>query len=229
MAMIGRPILFSGPMVKAILNGQKTQTRRIVRAPKCATINGRVSRDDKHFVDDGGALTPKGEQYLHWAYGGGDCGCDVLQQRVFSPYGTLGDRLWVRETWCEATKWYPANAFAYRADHEEHEYREHHRGCSYEKDGRKNFDCMACGFEQWRPSIFMPRNASRISLKIERIRVERLNNITESDACAEGVGNPITRDCKVPKFAALWDKINGKRAPWASNPFVWVVEFRRLG
>jgi hypothetical protein len=184
-----RPILFSGPMVQAILEGRKTQTRRLVNARGFHDFEGDQD-------NDGWPLAPAKST-----------GCLA---RLPATYGTAGDRLWVRETWggdilC---------GFAYRADH-------------------PDWPCFQGDGEQadspWRPSIHMPKEASRLTLEVTGVRVEPLQSISERDACAEGMGSPITRDCKVPQFAALWDAINGERAPWASNPWVWVIEFRRLG
>jgi len=127
------------------------------------------------------------------------------------PYGKVGDQLWVKETWATGLFYddlKPSDLsgeenIIYRADEPDL------------KVGR------------WRPNIFMPRWASRIQLEITDIRVERLNDIKESDCLAEGVGSPITRDCKKPKFMQLWESINGKGS-WDENPWVWVVEFKKL-
>jgi hypothetical protein len=248
--MTERPILFSGPMIRALLAGKKTQTRRIVKAPKCATVHGRVSYDDRHFVDVGGAFTPKGEQYIHWAYGGGDLGKDILQQRVFSPHGTIGDRLWVRETWCELDDDHRHDLTKLRDAMIEFGGKTALRrnGAAYAADITPGDESDRIRKEygyKWKPSIFMQRWASRITLEIVRVRVERLHAITEDDARAEGVDGLIPTfasthlkgvrpmPCHVATtcrehFEWLWDKINGKRAPWASNPWVWVLEFRRI-
>lgn len=154
-----RPILFSGPMVRAIREARKTQTRRVVK-----------EIDPDEFVSSNEA--------------------DNLA--LCCPYGAVGDRLWVRETW-------QGNQGDIR----------------YGADG----DSLH-GYNGWRPSIFMPRWASRITLEVTGVRVERVQEISEEDAQAEGVAHRC--DYKV-----VWDAINGKKYPWSSNPWVWVIEFKR--
>lgn len=173
-----KPILFSGGMVRAILAGRKTQTRRIV---KCAI-----------------------------AIGGTDTNC---------PYGNTGDRLWVKETFCytdESINVEPGYVFrATDPDWSEME-----------------------GFK-WKPSIFMPRKASRITLEIVSVRVERLQAISEADAMAEGVEQmshgfrdySARLDCQLGdakmSYFTLWESINGAGS-WDQNPLVWVLEFKRI-
>jgi len=185
-----RPILFSGPMVRAILEGRKTMTRRIVKHPPFES-------------NDEGLLT-------EWAIGNIKC-----------PYGQPGDRLWVRETWIN----YPLAG---------------HDGCSgpiYRADVDLNDKC-ASGHGGWKPSIFMPRWASRINLEITDIKVERLREISEEDAKNEGVecnyvGHmPASDNMGMYRFwfKDLWDHINKKRGyGWDVNPYVWVVSFKRIG
>lgn len=201
-----RPILFSGEMVKAILAGRKTQTRRVVKQQAwVGQDNGVYTLDKKEGV------VPLSEVY-----------------------GKTGDLLWVRETWC------PANSengpvVCYRADYHRRYLSDESYPVDYERfpAGRNAWSCWASDLESgiegaWRPSIFMPRWASRITLRITEIRVERLQEITEEDAKAEGVAGwhdtPVGTVYR-PEFQMLWDRINGKRAPWASNPWVWVVGF----
>jgi oligoribonuclease NrnB/cAMP/cGMP phosphodiesterase (DHH superfamily) len=200
-----RPILFSGAMVQAILEGRKTQTRRIVKHYGTNLIR-RVSgpsRDgtfDFIFPDE---LDPAK---------------DGIGHLVKCPYGQPGDRLWVRETW----KPHPDpvnNALII--------YKTTDGGCWPDLP--------------WRPSIHMPRWASRILLEITGVRVERLQEISEKDAIAEGIerinagdhwawrdysGN---RQALSPVFSyqSLWESINGPGS-WAVNPWVWVLEFRRI-
>ena len=198
-----RPILFSAPMVRAILAGTKTQTRRIMKP----------QADDSTWFENGadGSIT--------WEQDGKPCcGTGVWDVPHYSgkltrrPYGQPGDRLWVREShwWFKdepdhETGYYPpvltVEDVEFRADGD---------------DGRK----------VWRPSIHMPRWASRITLEITGVRVERLQDISEADAQAEGVYT----DPACPAYdgyRVLWEQINGAGS-WEANPWVWVVEFRRL-
>lgn len=181
-----RPILFSGAMVRAILDGRKTQTRRVAKQ--------FAGRDD---LDALLRRFPRQE------------GC---------PYGNRGDRLWVRETWAQPAALDPGPT-VYRADYPA---------------------CVPAGFENvppaeaitWKPSIHMPRAACRLVLEVTGARVERLQAITEADATAEGVEPilvpPDGGSCPYYEgFRALWGRINGAGS-WDQNPWVWVVEFRRI-
>lgn len=171
-----RPILFSDAMVRAILNDEKTQTRRVVKLPSWA---------DPSFA------WPKIAQ-----------GTTILNHKdtgryVELPclYGDVGDRLWVREAWA----WNPEDGtnYTYRATNPTWPY-------------------------HWAPSIFMPRTASRLLLEVIGKRIEPLQAITEVDAMAEGVRDRAA-------FSRLWDNLNAKRGcSWESNPFVWVIEFRKV-
>lgn len=128
-----------------------------------------------------------------------------------NPYGEAGDRLWVRETWmCD-------------------EYGRRHRSA-----GMVRYRADAESMGAWRSPRFMPRWASRIALRVTGVRVERLWDITEADALAEGVEpDPLGRwygsgyNTAVYAYEAEWDRINGKRAPWASNCWVWAIEFTK--
>lgn len=207
------PILFSGAMVKAILDGRKSQTRRIVKAPKCSTVHGRTSYPDLCHADPSFRSQGRNEEYLHWAYGGGDHGSDVLKQRVFCPYTADGcelGRLWVRETF--APSYFGRGQHGDRADWTS-------------PDGVPE--------PRWKPSIFMRQSESRITLEVTSVRVERLQAISERDATAEGCTSRTYRDGRgvepaTLEYRQLWDRINGKRAPWKDNPWVWAIEFRRV-
>lgn len=196
-----RPILFSGAMVRALLAGTKTQTRRAVKAKHLPWLENSVL----NFLDG------------KW------------NQRPL-PYGQPGDRLWVRETWMdlqgtgiEVVTGSTAR-YAYGADTP--------RG-SYGDDQRK------CYGLKWRPSIHMPRAVSRITLEITSVRAERLQDISEADALAEGIvrqpdGGYGLADTTHYHFTdprqsyfSLWEAINGEENV-AANPWVWVVEFRML-
>ena len=181
-----RPILFSTEMVKAILEGRKTQTRRVLRD----TTEHRGEQYNPAYIE-------RWKNDEGWA--------------KICPYGKVGDRLWVRETFCDDCIQDPVP----------------HRVCY--KANRENQP--ASDFcTKWKPSIFMPRWASRITLEITNIRVERVQDIGVKDALAEGVkydvsvrgGDPVSR------YQDLWDSINGEKYPWSSNPWVWVIEFKRI-
>lgn len=192
-----RPIIFSGPMVKAILEGRKTQTRRVVK-----------NQDE--------LLSCRFDGQRFQRHVGYPIGHDIIP----CPYGEPGDRLWVRETFC--WKWDEVKSefdgFLYSADgkHVVH------------VDGGTNRD----GSERspWMPSIHMPREASRITLEITNVRVERLQDITQRDCIKEGIlrHEGVRDGVEREEFRDLWDKINGKKHPWSSNPWVWVIEFRRI-
>lgn len=199
-----RPILFSSEMVRAILEGRKTQTRRAMkRQPECK-----------------GALlkTPGGEMHHIWPHQAEDG--RMVDYFCKCPYGLPGDRLWVRETW-DFVVWDSASVLVlYGAD----------GGQSRPLCYPKGWNPMMYNYERWRPSIYMPRWASRIELEITNIRVERVKEISNADARAEGVGwwQPVggEKDYRL-EYSMLWNRINAKRGyGWASNPWVWVIEFR---
>lgn len=200
-----RPILFSGPMVRALLAGTKTQTRRVVKKSE----SWPMSAVRATMLESRGTAMAVDAQRC--TYG----------PEIKCPYGKPGDRLWVREAWGlhaygDDTDWLKGcctamdlddHVIAYRADW-----------------GPLQDSC------HWRPSIHMPRAASRTTLEIAAVRVERLQDISEADALAEGVKNslhlPGGRFAR-ENFAHLWWTINGDGS-WEENPWVWVVEFRRL-
>lgn len=199
-----RPILFSAPMVRAILAGTKTQTRRIYKNRKhpdfgCDIAGCELSREKQHVIDRA------------------------------CPYGQPGDRLWVRETF---------NLMAVRVNGEE-----------FNPENYRATRTLPDPVLGWRPSIHMPRWASRILLEITAVRVERLNDISEADAMAEGIncyqfrpddgfplcdgythesddGKCVLHESAVAAYIRLWEQINGPGS-WAANPWVWVVEFKR--
>lgn len=192
-----RPILFSGEMVRAILDGRKTQTRRVIKLKTGDTF-------DEHALK--GAIQEWRPMY------------DEVARKVVGktaalircPYGQPGDRLWVRETFADE---------GCRQDRDD---------CYYRADGES--DLQGGG---WTPSIHMPRWASRITLEIVSVRVERLREISEADAKAEGCwygkGGGEVDHAVLPEnhFPTLWESINGPGS-WGANPWVWVVEFKRV-
>ena len=199
--MTERPILMSAPMVRAILEGRKTQTRRVVKPqPDSLSTDGVPTR------------------FFHKrAIGSG------YQVQISCPYGVPGDRLWVREThWMD---------------------RRDPTMVAMDLDGyvvaRSGYETgQACDVTQlsrhefWRkrPGIHMPRWASRILLEVTAVRVERLQHISVADCIAEGIprGGPENPDgIERKEYRALWEQINGPGS-WDANPWVWVVEFRRV-
>lgn len=215
-----RPILFSTPMVQAILEGRKTMTRRIVKT----TQNGWNCQKNKEFVQseniaesffDNRTASPSLKKELTGFHAFFKDNESDHKLGIKCPYGQPGDVLWVRETFTRAL----TPKFLYKAD------------------GTQLFSA------KWKPSIHMPKAAARIWLQVEEIRVERLQDITEADALAEGVKyismpqgfffmNYLIREYVYPatpkvSFKTLWEKINGDES-WDSNPWVWVVKFKIL-
>jgi len=198
-----KPILFSTAMVQAILDGRKTQTRRVVKGP-----------------------------VMMLDY--------VVATTVPCPYGQPVDTLWVRETW--------AHTLQLNINPEDENY-----GYVYKADGQPWEDYEGW---RWKPSIHMPREAARLFLRIKSVRVERLQEISEDDACEEGIeiktipnadagdyncyprnymisekdadGWPYFKEEQyIESFQSLWQSIKGPES-WEANPFVWVVEFERI-
>jgi hypothetical protein len=188
-----RPILFSGPMVRAILEGRKTQTRRVVTLTDSGRVKAVGSSRNWH-LDDANAV-------------------------LACPYGQPGDRLWVRES-----GWQPP----YLSPKMLREGADTWPRYVYNADGDEKEWCRENGWKS-RPSIHMPRWASRITLEVAGVRVERLNAITHVDAIAEGCEpHPdAPHQSMGDDFKRLWQSINGPGS-WDLNPWVWVVEFKKL-
>jgi len=231
-----RPILFSAPMVRAILAGRKTVTRRIVRIDESPVIRTHGRPQYQRGLPSNATNV---RMCGHYVKADAPEGSNTVSARVVCPYGSTGDRLWVRET------------FGAHVDHPDAltmpEYEGGHDPARllYRADetrGLTQHYAIPWDRVPWKPSIHMPRWASRITLEITSVHVERLQAITEDGAKAEGVDNgpgrgghlyPSPRAARGPmgfrnRFAELWDEINGKRAPWKANPWVWCVAFRRV-
>ncbi|HBX2620719.1 hypothetical protein [Klebsiella pneumoniae] len=227
-----RGMIFNGEMVRAILDGRKTQTRRVIANvghDNCLPLQKRTKTKDGI--------------YTH-----------VMDAHIYGlcPFGKIGDRIWVRETWSDVNL-DGAPAVAYRADDEVYDLMEDKS--LLDEDGAFNYQDprvrkyqfaawhsdLISGIEgNWRPSIHMPRWASRILLEITDVRVERLNSIHDVDAMREGIQNLTTcshADFGIPgvvnaqhpvrAFQLLWESIYGADS-WRANPWVWVIEFKRV-
>jgi hypothetical protein len=212
-----KPILFSPEMVRAILDGRKTQTRRVIRE-----IKNREGMPVHFSIDE------NGWPVLDWSW-----------EKMKCPYGVPGDRLWVRETYQLIDNIHGGLTTLYKAD-----------------DNSRKYTEEFLARMKWQSPIFMPRMWSRITLEVVNVRVERVQEIGEEDAIKEGANCPpytvfpqlykdeqdylaqggfiyvaedATRYGPTGKFACLWDKINAKRGyAWSSNPWVWVIEFKRV-
>jgi hypothetical protein len=226
--MTERPILFSAPMVRAILRdvNPKTQTRRVMKPQPTTEL--REFKGLAHHVR--GSIWRSGRPTID-----------------LCPYGVPGDRLWVRETWTPAdTGWSSTGDddtvyVYYKADDDVRPdgIKPVFKVCSglpidmVSRWERKIDHAQHGGGDFWVPSIHMPRWASRITLEITKVRVERVQDISEGDARREGVeGVPGTLPGEISyrdPFARLWSVINAKRGyGWDVNPWVWVLEFKRI-
>lgn len=196
-----RPILFSAPMVRAILAGKKTQTRREVNR-----LNGLGSVTCFGGSETSGydfALRDRRDMWNEFRE-------DELLARC--PYGVAGDRLWVRETWALCINVIDGETEAV------------HKAGPWRNENEPSL--------KWKPSIHMPRWASRITLEVVAVRVERLQDITDKDVFCEGIQQAVDEGLQGDgsargAFIELWESINGPDS-WPANPWVWVVEFKRL-
>ncbi len=220
-----KPILMSGPMVQAALAGRKSVTRRVVKL-RGFDIN---EYPRKGCGLDAVGINADGMLDLQIQTAVDDCRIELFP----CPYGAVGDRLWVREAWSPDHKdFYPNFPVVYRAEGGI----EIENGKVFSPEAKRSFPF------KWRPSIHMPRAASRLTLEIVKVSVERLQEITEEDCEREGfegryspayvsAGEIVGPDCEPASrdFIELWDKLNAERGyPYKSNPYVWRVEFKRL-
>lgn len=250
--MNGLPILFRAPMVRAIIEGRKTQTRRVIKP---------VRGFEKHDI-----CKPEmaADPWAVWWHGSETDRVGCLQE---CPYGKPGDRLWVRETWAAPEK--RMGRVAYNADglcgawlsdgaggktfigHGRVLEAEGYHQCFPKRGAESHGLAKYGGIPRgpyphkygWRPSIFMPRWASRITLEITEVRVQRVQEISGEDVLAEGVTFPgrdgmltiapiakLSDDAFLRNaYLQLWDSINAKRGfPWATNPWAWAITFKRV-
>ncbi len=223
-------IIFSGEMVRAILNGRKTQTRRVI-AWSNSYVDGQISKwwrehwngldFERAWIDPGPSPAGNVGPYLHVPFKGWPT--EETVHRIYPRY-QIGDRLWVKETWQEEIFTVDNTCktdciFRYKADGESQ-------------------------VKRWRPSIFMPRRVSRITLEVKAMRGERLQDISDTDAWVEGISEDLFYEAEhyqaggsqlrggSPErcaFAQLWDSINEKRGrSWNMNHWVWVSNFCRI-
>jgi hypothetical protein len=241
-----RPIIFSSEMVKAILEDRKSQTRRVIGniSPGYPTFYtlpvtfgiGLFAADGKHKgsclgLFDGEELILYGAKNFQ-TRGGLAWQHHEDHERVRCPYGKPGDHLWVRETFCPVRwgSYEPTGKIPSGPEGALIQFRADYPAGSIDYDG--------C----WKPAIHMPRWASRLILKITKVRVERVQSISEEDADAEGVehnhatkwpdGDPgVIHDVARRNYCDLWNRLNSKRNSgqyaWAKNPWVWVIEYKR--
>lgn len=232
-----RPILLNAEMVRAVLDGRKTQTRRMLTPRHLKMIDAAASIGECYPLESGHKHENSQSYY-----------------RECCPFGAVGDRLWVRETWQGPLVGYD-DAYSMFKDPTPFQKVEN---CVYRADGGPcpEFTDADDELKQgWRPSIHMPRWASRITLEITGVRVERLNNISEADAIDEGLAE-ISKDGRIYKYGVpdregypgtddygwpwhewerypisayckLWKSIYGEES-WQANPWVWVSEFKRV-
>ena len=201
-----RPIIFSAEMVRAILDGRKTQTRRVIKGTFIKEGYDPIHNDNLYrFIAPYGCAANKDRDEF----------ADEVAR--WCPYGAPGGQLWVRETFGIISKGIGFNAY------DEYVYRADDRGDAADI--------------KWRPSIHMPRVASRITLEIVSVRVEKLQEISGHDVLAEGVDNGKSNpkmgirweNMQRLAYATLWDHLNAKRGfGWDMNPWVWVNEFKRI-
>jgi len=202
--MTERPILFRPDMVRAILDGRKTQTRRLVKPQP---------------IDDGAVFGPREflEKSGTWLYNGQEFQC---------PYGKPGDQLWVREPWCCGVPALPSGRgiipYYGRLADLSHDLRD-------KPIVRYKADWTGDDPPKWRQPIHMPRWACRLVLEITSVRVERLNEISEDDCYAEGLTRGMADDRPNGMrlwYRELWEKLYGPIS-WAANPWVWIIEFQK--
>ena len=219
--MTDKPIIFQGHSVLALLSGEKTQTRRVIKPQPIEDI---APEDCTGYTYFDGTRDKDGVHITKWT--------------KYCP----GMRLWVKETWgvfdhCnyDGTNMGHEFAICYKADGDD--------GEAYWKDSGLHNIIELVADERWRNPMFMPRWASRITLEITDVRIQRLHDISEEDAMAEGVlewrdgrlagyesDNPMHCGCiasPIECYAAMWEQINGKKYPWESNPWVYALSFSK--
>jgi hypothetical protein len=213
-----RPLIFGKNDIQAILAGQETQTRRVIEPQPPAQFYGSMQgvffRDCYELIVDMGEGLAAASKTL------------TVKQHFMCPYGKPGDLLWIREGWRTEELANGLDGIRYQADEQfrpiENTFETANAWCEAHQNGKHG--------DKWRSPLHMPRWASRIALGLINIRAERLQELTDADALAEGVrlhGSTRYAGEAVDGFAKRWDDSNGERHPWESNPWVWKIEFVR--
>lgn len=208
-----RGMIFNAEMVRAILDGRKTQTRRVMNVQPESNQFGLLHITSSTKRSDIGKY--------HWAES--NATGNHVRSKLFScPFGAVGDRIWIRESFFPAPlemQYTPPRKTMWNIA-----YRD---GVQMEKLAPAEYNPLIYNYERWTPSIHMPRWASRILLEITNVRIERLRSMSQDDARAEGViaaSGPMEAGLA---FRELWDSIYGEES-WKANPWVWVIEFKRV-
>lgn len=224
--MKDRPIIFSGPMVRALLEGRKTQTRRVVNPQPLA---------DRKFAGGYAISVPKSR--LSDGMRASSLSLEAPYVHIACAYGSPGDLLWVKETFYAWGRWETRHNPKKGRDEWHFVDMTLAAGKGYQFAAPSNYRLCGRGgaVPQWwkRPAIFMPRAASRLTLRLTGVRVQRLQEIDEADAWAEGVQEWMGKEtpwkgelapASVHAYAALWEHINGAGS-WAAAPWVWALTF----
>lgn len=228
-----KPIIFSGPMVRALIDGRKTQTRRVLK-PQPKNFGKDYERQwNAHAIPPGGSIPD------HWSWWEGPSHGPSLYHTAKVPYAA-GDLLWVREAW-QAHGWASdCVTIRYRAQEKTAGFIAQVEQIAYPEGNKNTFKYVAPkGPNHWRPSIHMPRWASRLTLRVTDVRVQRVQEITNHDAVAEGIdrvnepqegfrdysgSEPVV--AMRPSFRTLWDSLNAPRGHgWDANPWVVALTF----
>lgn len=230
------PILVSGPLVRATLSGQKTETRRLFQVPKRHLERG-PKLDRICYTRGSGQYLGGNPSFTGDQPPGAIVGCaDGTAQLVECPYGRPGDRLWGRETWAPTRS---PGGYLDAGDSGIDEAHIVYRADQEDPVGPYSLDCDP---KVWRPSIHMPRWAARLFLRVEEVRVERLCDITRAGAIAEGIRELAayqerieragaigagTGNAEIEAFSDLWDSLAPTGSTWADNPWVWVIRYSK--
>lgn len=225
-----RGIIFSGLLVMAIIEGRKTQTRRVIKPQPLSMGEAEDGGERNDLVLMNGEV-----RKLHESRSRNKRATGMITARPYRcPYSSIGDRLYVRETWVPKN-WTDAECVRAGCPDAATHPTETYLGTPTRAIYRASYtEPQDAG--PWKPSIFQPKWASRIMLEITDVRVQRLQDISGVDAVAEGVSTEAEYELMhyggykraKAEFRALWDKINGAKHPWSANDWVWALTFKRV-